>query len=603
MSHESIRPVPDIKNDIKKPEFESFNIARAYYSAQKAHEGQLRKSGEPYFTHCEAVYEILKKWGVKDEACLIAALLHDTIEDTETTFEQIDSAFGNEVAKLVFGVTNLKTSNDRENLKKVIKESYIDPREGITKLGDRLDNMRTIKHVEPVKQINKAMETLDVYPKLAESLGIWSAKTELEDLCFEILYPKKYDKTLKKLARDKRLNPDFGDNLKKDIEELLFDNNIYGKVEKKKGGLWTSVKKREKLALEGKGMIDSFENVDDVFSIRVQLDCVEDCYKIIPKINSKFEGMVDFDRFDQFIGANKRLNGYQALHITVNFPEGPVKIAIMTKEMEEFNKWGVINLINSKKEKEIRDNALKLVFTPTGNIRFLTEKATGFDFACSISPRVFAEAESINIDGINYPLSTVIPNASTVEVVIGKSRIAPPKGTEKFTTMPETKRKIKDLRILEEKDNLIKKGQIKLESILKPRGLLVLSDLGNSINHFLYGLGCEGFDNFYFKIGNGSITKDSLNTELDMAGITKEKLKITSIRLKGVDQPGILASVSERIRASNKNIFTTNQIIEKDSSGTRFDIRILVKYMSKKDERELKKYLLDKEIFSEVVVV
>jgi len=601
MSPETIISVPDVKKEIKKPDFESVNIARAYYSAQKVHEGQLRKSGEPYFTHCEAVYEILKEWGVKDEACLIAALLHDTVEDTKVTLEEIKQEFGKDVASLVSGVTDLNSSNDRENLKKILNESYIDPRVAIIKLADRLHDMKTLEFMEPTKRIKKARETLDVYPKLAESLGNWSAKTELEDLCFEILYPKKYDKTLKKLARDKRLNPDFGNNLKKNMEKLIFDNHIDGKVDIKKSGRWTLIKKQEKRAQEGKGSLESFKDIDDVVSIRIQLNTKKECHMIFGEIEDNYD--VDQERNDNFFGKNKRLNGYQSLHVTVNFPEGPVKIAIMTKEMEEFNKWGVINLINSKKEKEIRDNALKLVFTPTGNIRFLTEKATGVDFAAAISPSVLAEAESINIDGINYPLSTVIPNASTVEVVLGKNRIAPPKGTEDFATMPETIRTIKNQRRLEEKYNLIRKGEIKLKSILKPRGLLVLSDLDNSINHFLYGLGCEGFDNFYFKIGNGSITKDSLNRELDMFGITKEKLKITSIRLRGIDQPGILASVSKRIEESNKNIFTTNQIIEKDSSVTRFDIRILVKDMSEKEERELKKYLLDKKIFSEVLVV
>jgi len=169
--------------------------------------------------------------------------------------------------------------------------------------------------------------------------------------------------------------------------------------------------------------------------------------------------------------------------------------------------------------------------------------------------------------------------------------------------MPGTKKIIKDQRRLEEKDNLIKKGKIKLESILKPRGLLDLNDLGDPINDFLRKLGCEGIDNLYFKIGNGSITKDSMKTELDVVGITKKGKGLTSIRLRGQDQTGVLSDVLDKINKLHKNVFTTNQIREEDSLGVRYNIRILVEHMSKKQERELKKYLLDKKIFSEVVVV
>lgn len=596
MSHESIRPVPDIKNDIKKPEFGSFNLARAYDFAEDAHKDQFRKSGEPYINHCVAVYRILKEeWGVEDEDCLAVALLHDTVEDTDVTLDLIEQKFGENVANLLYGVTNLKTSNDRENLKKFLNEGYVNPKVVITKLGDRLHNMRTLEFMEPAKQIKKARETLDVFTKLAESSGNWLAKTDLEDCCFKILYPKKYQETEDKLKADKRLNSDFTRDLKEKMEKLLYDNYVYGKVNIKESGRWTLIKKQEKRAQEGKGSLESFKDVDDVVSIRVQLDCIEDCYKMIPKINSKFEGMIDFDRFDQFIGANKRINGYQALHVTVNFPQGPVKIAIMTKEMEEFNKWGVISLINNGK-KDLEDYVLKIVFTPTENVRFLPKKATGVDFASAISPRVLAEAESINIDGINYPLSTVIPNASTVEVVLGKTRRAPPKETEDFATMPETKRMIKDLRILEEKDNLIKKGQIKLESILKPRGLLVLTDLENSINTFLNKLGCEGVDDLYFKIGNGSITKDSMNIELNVAGITKKEKKLTSIRLKGPDKERTLVYILGKI---NESLYVKDQHLEDDG----FVVRIIVKDMSQDEEEKLRNFLSNDKRFSEVLVV
>ncbi|MDD4938313.1 MAG: HD domain-containing protein, partial [Candidatus Shapirobacteria bacterium] len=204
MTPESINSVKDVKNI----EFESERVVSAYNFAQKSHEGQFRKSGEPYFTHCVEVCNILKnEWGITDENYLVAALLHDTVEDCGLTIEQLKLQFGIEVAELVSGVTKLKSSTDRETLKKVLDKSYINPGVAVIKLADRLHNMRTLQFMKPEKQIEKSQETLDIYTRLAESLGLWNAKTELEDLCFKYLDPEKYQKTLTDLESDPRLSP------------------------------------------------------------------------------------------------------------------------------------------------------------------------------------------------------------------------------------------------------------------------------------------------------------------------------------------------------------------------------------------------------------
>lgn len=601
MNHEL--NMPEVR--VNKTEFKSDKIALAYNFAKEAHKNQFRKSGEPYFTHCEAVYKILKdEWGVEDENLLAASLLHDTIEDTETTVEQINSKFGNKVGELVSGLTNLKSDTDQETVKKILNKSYINPEVAVIKLADRIHNMRTMDHVEPEKKIKKAQETLDVYTKLAESLGIWKAKTDLEDLCFKILYPERYEKISKQLDKDKRLNPNFTKKIENQLEKLLSENKINnGKVEKKRGGYWTSVRKREKLAFKGKGRIDSFRNVDDIVSFRIQLDSIDDCYKMIPKINKffdnneEFKSKVDYDRFDQFIGSNKRINGYEALHITVNFLERSVKIALMTKDMEEFNKWGVISLIN--KGKDIKDYSLKLVFTPTESLRFLSKEATGFDFAAAISPEILAKAESINIEGNNYPLSTVIPNASMVEIVLGEDRKAPLKEARKFAAMSETKKIILEQRILEKRDKLVVKGQRKMESILIPRGLLVLSDVEDPMNKLINNLGCHHINELYFMIGSKSISEERLNHELDRVNITKEELKITSIKLIGLDKPGILANVIDRISEMNKNIVRLEQ---KNKEGN-FNIRILVENMTPEEENKLRMYLKNDTRFTKKLVV
>lgn len=593
MTPESINSVKDVKSI----EFESDRLVSAYNFAQKSHEGQFRKSGEPYFTHCVEVFNILKnEWGVKDENCLIAALLHDTVEDTDVTSEQLKLEFGNEVAELVSGVTKLKSSTDQDTLKKVLNKSYIDPRVSILKLADRLHNMRTLEFMKPEKQIDKSRETLDVYTRLAESLGIWNAKTELEDLCFKYLEPEKYQKTLNELKTDKRLSPNFTCYLKSRMEQLLSDNNINGQIEARKSGCWILTEKQEKMALKGKSNIDSLKDINDLISFRVKLNSIHDCYRVLHEIHSDFGEMVDYDRFDEFIGANKRVNGYEALQTTINFPQGPVEVALMTKEMEEFNNWGVISLINEKKN--LKDYVLKLVFTPTGSVRFLPKNATGVDFAAAINPRVLAEAESINVDGVDKPLTIVIPNASTIRVNIGESRRAPLEGLEDYALL-QTRKTIQEQRILEKKDILTKQGQEVLESILIPRGLLVLTDVGDSINPILYKLGCQGINDLYFMLGNGSVKENLINEELDLAGITKERLGITSIRLKGQDKPKVLIDVIKRISEMNKNI---THIDQKNKNGN-FNIRILVKDMSNDDEKLLQQYLSGDTRFSEGLVV
>ena len=252
--------------------------------------------------------------------------------------------------------------------------------------------------------------------------------------------------------------------------------------------------------------------------------------------------------------------------------------------MEEFNNNGIVNLINN--HQDTKDYVLKLVFTPTGTVRFLPKNATGVDFAAVINPRVLAQAESINVDGTDRPLSVVIPNASTVRVNLNdEPRRAPLEGLENFC-LPQTRKIIERQRMLQSRDELISEGRQKLELILIPRGLIVLSDIGDSVNPLLYKLGCR-VDDLYFMIGNDSIKTDYLSQELDLAGITKEKLKITSIRLIGPDQPKVLTNVIKKISDMNKNIVH----IEQKNENSQFNIRLLVQDMTPKEEKRLREYL------------
>ncbi len=569
----------------------------AYTLAKESHKDQKRLSGEPYFSHCHEVYKIIKdEWGINNENFHIAALLHDVVEDTKITLEIIRENFGNEVSELVFGVTKLEESTDKQTQEKVLDKTYINPSVGVIKLADRLHNMRTLEFMKRSSQVKKSTETLEMYTKLAESLGMWNVKTELEDLCFRFLYPDEYSKTVNKIDNDRRLGLDFICNVQTSIEQLLNDNNISGRVKFNRSGYWFLKQKIEKQALKGVSRYGSYEDINDLVNFKVELNSLNDCYQMVKEIHEEFGNAVDYDRYDEFNFSNKRINGYQAIQTTINFNKGPVEIVLSTKEMADFNSWGIVSLIRA--DKDIKDYVLKLVFTPTDSIRFLPKDATVVDFAAAISPRLLAEANSATIDGVEKPLSAVILNASTVRLNLGGPRRAPLEGIEDYA-LPETRKLISELRILDERDKFIKDGQQVLEEVLIPRGLLVLSDIGDSINSILYKLGCQGIDDLYFMLGSKFLNVESLSKEFDIAEITKEKLGISTIRIKGPDKPRILIDVIHKISGMNKNILH----IEQKNTDTDFNVRILVKDMTLEEENIMKEFLLSDSRFNEGIIV
>lgn len=575
--------------------FTSENLVQAYNRASELHKGTLRKSGEPYFNHCVEVLKIIhNQWGIHDEKYLIAALLHDTVEDTGYTLKQLRQEFGLEVADLVEGVTKL--DDDKETLSKVLDKSYLNPGVAIIKLADRLHNMRTLGFMKPEKQHEKARETMEVYTKLAESLGMWEVKTELEDLSYQYLNSKDYLKTKTQIDNDPRRDTLFLAYVKSGLEQLLEEKDYRSDVESRFNGYWALKHKQKKDAMQGKCDPDNFSGINDLVSFRISLAKVEDCYRFLKILHEKFGDMVDYDRFDEFIGANKRINGYEAIQTTINFPQGPVEIALVTSEMEEFNNHGVLSLIKNDQQSELKKYVLKLVFTPTGGIRFLSKNGTGVDFAALINPRLLADAEKIIIDGVEMPISSIISNASTVEVITSKeSRRAPLVNLEKFCDLPKTRKTILEQRKLAKRDIFINQGKEIMEKILSPRGLFDLSDLGNTINPILYNFGCQGCDDLYFLLGNGALDVKELKQELNRFGINKKCLQLTSIKLSGQDHPRILIDVIKLISDMDANII---HISQENQDGT-FNLRIIVKGLV---PQEIEKNTENKEkILSEIL--
>lgn len=576
-------------------------VPRAHELAQKCHEGQFRKSGEPYFDHCLAVANIIsEEWGIKDDNFRIAALLHDTVEDSNLTLDEIRSQFGPEVGQLVDGVTKLNTGNDKDTLAKVLKETYINPGVAVLKLADRLHNMRTLSSMPPEKQRTKSQETLDVYAKLAESLGMWEVKTELEDLSFQYLAPPFYQKTKEQVDADPRLTSLFLSHVQSQLNLLLSDNSFNNfQVDIRQNGYWNLKHKQKKDAMIGKCNPDSFFDINDLVSFRVQLPTIKDCYSFLRILHENLGHLVDYDRYDEFIGANKRLNGYQAIQTTLNFSQGPVEIAIMTPKMEEFNNTGVVSLIKNH-HKNLDKYTLKLIFTPDSSIKFLPRHATGVDFAAVVNPQLLANAETMEVDGFTTNLSSILPQASTVRIITSDiNRRAPPKGVEEFCALPETRKIILKQRMFEKRDNLINQGRSIMETILAPRGLLDIADIGDRINPVLYNFGCQGLEEFYTLVGNGSITPDELNRELDNAQITKDHLAFTSIKLVGVDGPGILIDIITTISQMGKNIININQ----ENKNSHFNLRLMVKDLEPQHENQLRQIFENDPRFNLVKVV
>jgi GTP pyrophosphokinase len=578
-------------------------VQKAAIMAKEAHGNQKRDSGEDYFTHPEGVANILKKWGIDDPIIITAAYLHDCPEDTNLSLERIRKEFGDEVAGLVDGVTKLSNGTKKDTTKKVLKESYINPNTALLKLADRLYNLRTLNSLSPERQIKIATETLDVYTRLAESLGLWEIKIEMEDLCYQYVKPKEYKETVSQVNSDERLTPLFTANITSQLNQILNENDIDGYIIFRRNGYKTLKTKQGKLAQEGKCSPDSFKEINDLVSFRIILNSENDIYPLVGLLHQKYGEMVDYERFDEFIGANKRINGYEAIQTTVNFPQaGPVEIALVTKRMEEFNRLGVVSKIRNGDE-DIDEYILKLIFTPTGRVRYLPKEATGVDFATNLNLQLLSDANYMLVDGQKKELSEVLLNASTVEIIFGDPRRAPLPGLENFC-LPETKRVIENLRIQEKNDKLIRKGKEIVREVISSRGLLELGDLGNRINQILFKFGCSGTHNLYSKIANGGVSIEELTKELDNIKVTKEELQITTVELKGINKPQILLDFLNKVSTPQHNIVQIEQKCEKDKNNNElFNLRMTISGMTKEDENELTKFLAKDERFSDFTVV
>lgn len=426
-------------------------IERAYVVAKVAHEGQFRSSGEPYITHPVAVACIIAEMKLDYEA-IMAALLHDVIEDTPYTEEQLAAEFGEAVAEIVEGVSKLDKLKFRtrqeaqvENFRKMILAMTKDVRVVLIKLADRTHNMQTLGALRPDKRLRIARETLEIYTPLAHRLGMESLKNELEDLCFQAMYPYRYQ-VIKKAVNTARGNlqnliKQITNDMKTRLAEVGIQSYIYGK---ERPLYYLYQKMREKN--------QHFNSILDIYSFRVVVDNVDNCYRTLGQMHSLFKPR-PFQVKDYI--AVPKTNGYQSLHTSMIGPKGvPVDVLIRTEEMDQMARLGIVAHWEGKNQATTRvqqhtqkwlksivemqqsaGNSAEFienvksglfsndiyVFTPKGKIIQLPEKATAVDFAYDVHTDIGDRCIGAIVDGTPYPLSQPLRSGQTIEIQTAES--------------------------------------------------------------------------------------------------------------------------------------------------------------------------------------
>lgn len=533
-----------LRDDTSFSAEEIAEIDKAYALAEEMHSAQLRFSGQPYIIHPIAVANILVDLGM-DAPSIEAALLHDTVEDTDVTLEQLRAQFGDEVAELVDGVTKLgkvplatKEEFQAENIRKMLLAMYKDIRVIIIKLADRLHNMRTLDFMAPQKRRDIALETLEIYAPIAHRLGIRPAKEELEDLAIRFLDPIAYADIEKSLDALRRERLGFLEETKEKVREriasVVHDPTIDGRV-KSVHGIY------RKMYMQNK----NFDQIYDIFAIRIIVDTVIDCYNCLGVIHDMFRPMPG--RFKDYI-ANPKPNMYQSLHTTVLGKDGvPFEVQIRTWEMHRTAEYGIAahwkyklgmkggktsldqrlawirQMLEDQKESgDVQEivRAIKsdlvpedvFVFTPRGDVITLPSGATAIDFAYAIHTAVGNKMVGAKVDGRIVPIDYQVKTGEIVEVLTSSQ---PGKGPSRdwlnIVKTSSARNKIRSWFKNEKRDENIAEGKAEIEREFR-RNFIRLSD--EDYEKFIHNLAArqrfDNLDDFYAAIGFGGISVQRL---------------------------------------------------------------------------------------------
>lgn len=515
-------------------------IERSFRKAELAHQGQLRKSGEPYITHPLAVARILAELGI-GPATIAAALLHDTVEDTSYSLEQLRADFGDEVALLVDGVTKLDRvkSGDAaqsETIRKMIIAMSRDIRVLVIKLADRLHNARTWGFVPLDSAKRKAQETLEIYAPLAHRLGISTMKLELEDLSFSVLYPKVYEEIVSLVKQRTPKRDEYTDGVISSIDDVLRSNKLKGRVEGRPKQYYSIY---QKMVVRGR----EFDDIYDLVGVRIVVGSVRDCYGALGAIHAQWSPLPG--RFKDYI-AMPKFNLYQSLHTTVVGPNGrAVEIQIRTNEMHQRAEFGVAAhwkyKAGSKSETNNDDLAwLKhlsdwqaetedpgefldslryeigakevYVFTPKGKVVGLPAGATPIDFAYAVHTEVGHRTIGSKVNNRLVPLETQLQSGDAVEVLTSKSENAgPSKDWLNFVRSPRARAKIKQWFSAERKEQAVESGRDLLAKAMRKQSLPLQRLMGSeTLLSIVADLKYVDLDALLGAIGEGHVSAASI---------------------------------------------------------------------------------------------
>ena len=518
-------------------------VLKAYNFANSQHDGQLRKSGEPYIIHPLQVAYILSTIGM-DASTICAALLHDVVEDTEITHEDLVKEFGEEIAEMVAGVTKLSklpeyaTMEEKqvENYRKMFLAMGKDIRVILIKLADRLHNMRTLKYLSRERQIANAKETSELYAPLANRLGMYSLKWELEDLSFKYLYPEEYREIVEGLdkKRDERLI--FIEKIMEKIRHELKRQHIDAEVTGRAKHLYSIYRKMKR---DNK----TLDQIYDLFALRILVNSVKDCYAALGVVHELYNPMPG--RFKDYISVPKS-NMYQSLHTTLIGAKGtPFEVQIRTWDMHRIAEFGIAahwaykeaskdskTIVSVKEDKlawlreslewqkDMQDpeeflNTLKTelfedevyVFTPKGDIKVLPRDATPIDFAYNIHEQIGHRMTGCKVNSKMIPIITKLKNGDIIEIITSDNSKGPSRDWLKYVKTSIAKNRIKQWFKKAEREENIVKGKELLEKEIKRIGMSQ-TDLYKQeyVNAALTRYKFNSIDDMYSSVGFGAIT-------------------------------------------------------------------------------------------------
>ena len=541
-------------------------IEKAYKVASEAHEGQKRKSGEPYIIHPLCVAIILADLEL-DKETIVAGLLHDAVEDTWMTYEEVEKEFGSEVALLVDGVTKLgqlsysadKVEVQAENLRKMFLAMAKDIRVILIKLADRLHNMRTLQYMRPEKQQEKARETMDIYAPIAMRLGISKIKVELDDLSLKYLKPDVYYDLVHKVALRKSEREQFVGAIVKEVKKHMDDANIKAQVDGRVKHFFSIYKK----------MVNQDKTIDqiyDLFAVRILVDTVKDCYAALGVIHEMYKPIPG--RFKDYIAMPKP-NMYQSLHTTLIGPNGqPFEIQIRTYEMHRTAEYGIAahwkykessdgkapvgkseeeklnwlrqilewqrDMSDNKEFMSLLKNDLDLFadsvycFTPQGDVKTLPSGSTPVDFAYSVHSAVGNKMVGARVNGKLVPIEYEIKIGDRIEIITSQNSQGPSRDWLKLVKSTQAKNKINQWFKKELKEDNILKGKEMLAQYARAKGFKITNYTKTQyLEAVLRKYGFRDWDSVLAAIGHGGLKEGQVFNKLVEAYDKENKKNLT----------------------------------------------------------------------------